>query len=38
VREVQTSATGQFVVLLKNGTRLEMTCSLRDLQARLAKV
>jgi two-component system LytT family response regulator len=38
VREVQPGATGQYAVLLKTGGRLEMTCSLRELQARLAKV
>jgi hypothetical protein len=36
VREVQPLGGGQFSVLLKNGTRLDMTCSLRDLQGRLA--
>lgn len=38
VREVQPLAGGLFSVVLKNGTRLEMTCSLRDLRARLALV
>ena len=36
VREVQPLGPGQFCVLLKNGTRFDMTCSVRDLQARLA--
>jgi two-component system, LytTR family, response regulator len=38
VREVQSVAAGQFSVLLKTGARLDMTCSLRDLQRRLAEV
>ena len=38
VREVQPSAAGHFSVLLRSGTRLDMTCSLRELQERLAKV
>ena len=38
VREVQPVASGQYSVLLKNGTRLEMTCSLGDLQSRLTHV
>jgi two-component system LytT family response regulator len=38
VREVQTVAPGQFAVLLKTGTRLEMTCSLRELQSRLSSL
>jgi two-component system LytT family response regulator len=38
VREVQPVAAGQFSVLLKTGARLDMTCSLRDLQRRLSEV
>ncbi len=38
VREVQPVAPGQYSVLLKNGTRLDMTCSLGDLQTRLSQV
>ena len=37
IREVQTLGPGQYSVLLKNGTRLDMTCSLSELQARLAE-
>ena len=36
VREVQPLGPGQFSVMLKNGTRLDMTCSLRELQGRLS--
>ncbi len=36
VREVQSIAAGQYCLLLKNGTRLDMTCSLAELQSRLA--
>jgi two-component system LytT family response regulator len=38
VREVQPVAAGQFSITLKNGARLDMTCSLRDLRARLSEV
>jgi two-component system LytT family response regulator len=38
VREVQPLPGGMFSLVLKNGTRLDMTCSLRDLRARLAIV
>ena len=38
IREVQPVGAGQFSVLLKTGTRLDMTCSLSELQARLAEV
>jgi two-component system LytT family response regulator len=38
VREVQPVAAGQFSLLLKNGTRLDMTCSLRELQTRLGQI
>jgi two-component system LytT family response regulator len=37
IREVQPIGPGQYSVLLKNGTRLDMTCSLSDLQSRLDK-
>jgi two-component system LytT family response regulator len=36
IREVQPQTGGQFAVVLKNGTRLDMTCSLRELQERLS--
>jgi two-component system LytT family response regulator len=38
IREVQPLGPGQFSVLLKNGARFDMTCSLNELQARLAEV
>jgi two-component system LytT family response regulator len=38
IREVQPLAPGQYTVLLKNGTRLDMSCSLGELQERLSKV
>jgi two-component system LytT family response regulator len=38
VREVQPLGPGQYSVLLKNGTRLDMTCSLNELQSRLAAI
>jgi two-component system LytT family response regulator len=38
VREVQPLGPGQYCVQLKNGSRFDMTCSLRELQARLAEV
>jgi two-component system LytT family response regulator len=38
IREVQPLGPGQYCVLLKNGARLEMTCSLSELQSRLAQV
>jgi len=38
VREVQPSTPGHFSVLLRTGTRLEMTCSLREFQEKLTKV
>jgi two-component system, LytTR family, response regulator len=38
IREVQPLGPGQHAVLLKNGTRLNMTCSLGELHSRLAKV
>lgn len=36
IREVQPLGPGQYSVLLKNGSRLDMTCSLGELQARLS--
>jgi len=38
IGEVQPLAPGQYCVLLKNGARLDMTCSLSELQTRLATV
>lgn len=38
IREIQPVGPGQYSVLLKNGTRLDMTCSLSELQARLSGV
>jgi two-component system LytT family response regulator len=38
IREVQPVGPSQYSVLLKNGTRLDMTCSLNELQSRLADV
>lgn len=38
IREVQPLGPGQYSILLKNGTRFDMTCSLGELQARLAEV
>jgi len=38
VREVQPVGPSQYSVLLKNGSRLDMTCSLNELQTRLAEV
>jgi two-component system, LytTR family, response regulator len=35
IREVRPVGPGQYSVLLKNGTSLDMTCSLSELQARL---
>jgi len=35
IKELQPLAVGEYVVILKTGARLNMTCSLRDLQARL---
>jgi two-component system LytT family response regulator len=37
IREIQPLGPGQHSVLLKNGTRLDMTCSLSELQARLSE-
>jgi two-component system LytT family response regulator len=38
IREVQPLGPGQYSVLLKNETRLDMTCSLSELQTRLSEV
>ena len=38
VREVQPLAAGEYCVVLKTGAKLDMTCSLRDLQTRLESV
>jgi two-component system LytT family response regulator len=35
IQEAQPLPGGQFCVVLRTGARLDMTCSLRDLQARL---
>ena len=36
IKELQPLAAGEYVVILKTGVRLNMTCSLRELQARLS--
>ena len=38
IREVQPLGPGQYSITLKNGTRLDMTCSLAELQSRLEKL
>ena len=38
IREIQPLGAGQYSLLLKDGSRLDMTCSLADLQARLAQI
>jgi len=38
IREIQPVGSGKYSLLLKNGARLDMTCSLGDLQARLGEV
>ena len=35
IKELQPLTAGEYVVILKTGARLNMTCSLRDLQARM---
>jgi len=35
IKELQPMAAGEYVVILKTGARLNMTCSLRELQARM---
>jgi DNA-binding LytR/AlgR family response regulator len=37
IREVQPISSGRYSLLLKNGARLDMTCSLAELQARLGE-
>lgn len=38
IRELQPMAAGEFCVILKSGTRLNMTCSLSELQERMKKL
>jgi len=38
IREVQPVAAGQYSLLLKDGTRLDMTCSLNELQTRISAI
>ncbi|MBN9693491.1 MAG: response regulator transcription factor [Verrucomicrobia bacterium] len=38
IREIQPAGSGRYSLLLKTGTRLDMTCSLTELQARLGAV
>jgi len=38
IRELQPLAAGEFCVILKSGARLNMTCSLSDLQERMRKL
>jgi two-component system LytT family response regulator len=38
IREVQPLGTGQYSLILKSGVRLEMTCSLNQLQSRLSGI
>ena len=38
IREIQPAGSGRYSLLLKNGIRLDMTCSLGELQARLGEV
>jgi two-component system LytT family response regulator len=38
IREIQPLGPGQYSVLLQNGTRLDMTCGLTELQSRLHKL
>jgi two-component system LytT family response regulator len=38
IRELQPMAAGEFCVLLKNGARFNMTCSLTELQERMGKL
>ena len=38
IREIQPAGSGRYSLLLKNGTRSDMTCSLVELQARLGEV
>lgn len=38
IREIQPAGSGRYSLLLKNGIRLDMTCSLGELQARLGQI
>ena len=38
IREIQPAGSGRCSLLLKNGSRLDMTCSLGELQARLGEI
>lgn len=38
IREIQPAGSGRYSLLLKTGARLDMTCSLTELQARLGAV
>lgn len=38
IREIQTASAGRYSLQLKNGTRLDMTCSLGELQSRIGQV
>lgn len=38
IREIHPAGSGRYSLLLKNGTRLDMTCSLGELQARIGEV
>jgi two-component system LytT family response regulator len=38
IREIQPAGSGRYSLLLKNGTRLDMTCGLAELQARLGEI
>jgi two-component system LytT family response regulator len=38
IREVQPAGSGRYSLLLKNGSRVDMTCTLGELQARLGEV
>jgi two-component system LytT family response regulator len=38
IREIQSVASGRYSLLLKNGIRLDMTCTLAELQARLGEI
>lgn len=38
IREIHPAGSGRYSVLLKSGTRLDMTCTLSELQARLGEV
>jgi two-component system LytT family response regulator len=38
IREIQPAGSGRYSLLLKNGARLDMTCTLGQLQARLGEI